>query len=367
MSILLVATATFVAPLPAQEPAPGPAWAAAVEAELVAQQRQDRIPGLSCVVAVRGELALRVGLGLADVENDVPASPQTVYRLASISKPITAVLAMQLVEQGKLDLDADVHTLVPAWPAKPWPVTTRQLLAHLGGVRHYLREAESTVHYATQTAGLACFAADPLLHEPGSKYHYSTYGYNLIAAVVEAQSGQPFAQVLRERIALPAAAPTLQDDDVRRIVRGRAQGYVRVGDTLQNSELMDASYKLGGGGLCASAEDLARFGVALLDGKLVAPATLQAMATRQRNTAGEDVDYGLGLRVDRVGDRPLWWHSGAQSRVSTMLLLLPQERVVVVVLCNLEKVRLQPLARRIAELVAPSPAAGAGEKPPEVR
>ena len=130
---------------------------------------------------------------------------------------------------------------------------------------------------------------------------------------------------------------------------------------------MDASYKLGGGGLCASAEDLARFGVALLDGKLVASATLQAMATRQRTMAGEEIDYGLGLRVDRVGDRPLWWHSGAQSRVSTMLLLLPQERVVVVVLCNLEKVRLQPLARRIAELVAPSPAAGAGEKPPEVR
>jgi CubicO group peptidase (beta-lactamase class C family) len=362
--LTLFAAATFVAAVPAQQTAPGPAWAAAVEAELVAQQRQDRIPGLSCAVAVRGELLLRLGLGLADVENDVPASPQTVYRLASISKPITAVLAMQLVEQGKLDLDADVHTLVPAWPAKPWPVTTRQLLAHLGGVRHYLREAESTVHYATQTAGLACFAADALLHEPGSKYHYSTYGYNLVAAVVEAQSGQPFAQVLRERIAVPAAAPTLQDDDVRRIVRGRAQGYVRVGDTLQNSELMDASYKLGGGGLCASAEDLARFCVALLDGKLVAPATLQAMATRQRTRSGEEVDYGLGLRVDRVGDRQLWWHSGAQSRVSTMLLLVPAERVAVVVLCNLEKVRLQPLARRIAELVAPLPAAAAGEKAP---
>lgn len=375
---LFVATAIFVAPVPAQEAVAVPTWAAAVEGELAAQQRQDRIPGLSCAVAVRGELAFRLGLGLADVENDVPATAQTVYRLASISKPVTAVLAMQLVERGQLDLDADVHSLVPSWPAKPWPVTTRQLLAHLGGVRHYLREAESTVHYATQTEGLVCFAADPLLHEPGSKYHYSTYGYNLVAAVVEARTGQAFAQVLHERIAVPAQAPTLQDDDVRRIVRGRAQGYVRVGDQLQNSELMDASYKLGGGGLCASAEDLARFGAALLDGKLIAPATLQAMATRQQTKAGEEIDYGLGLRVDRVGERQLWWHSGAQSRVSTMLLLLPAERVVVVVLSNLEKVRLQPLARRIAELVAPSPAAapvgkptGSGQPPasgqPEVR
>jgi len=339
--------------------AQAPTWVGAVEAELTKQLQQDKIPGLSCAIAVRGELLLRVGLGLADVENDVPATPQTVYRLASISKPITAVLAMQLAEQGQLDLDADVQALVPSWPAKPWPVTTRQLLAHLGGVRHYLREGESTVHYATQTEGLVCFAADPLLHQPGSKYHYSTYGYNLVAAVVEARTGVPFAQVLRQRIAEPAGATTLQDDDVRRIVRGRAQGYVRVGDVLQNSELMDASYKLGGGGLCASAEDLARFGVALLDGKLVAPATLQQMTTRQQTTtgerAGEAIDYGLGLRVEAQGARSLWWHSGAQSRVSTMLLLLPQERVVVVLLCNLEKVRLQPLARRLADLVAPPP------------
>lgn len=353
--------------------AQAPAWAGAVEAELTKQLQQDKIPGLSCAVAVRGELALRVGLGLADIENDVPATPQTVYRLASISKPITAVLAMQLAEQGQLDLDADVHALVPSWPAKPWPVTTRQLLAHLGGVRHYLREGESTVHYATQTEGLVCFAADPLLHQPGSKYHYSTYGYNLVAAVVEARTGVPFAQVLRQRIAEPAGASTLQDDDVRRVVRGRAQGYVRVGDVLQNSELMDASYKLGGGGLCASAEDLARFGVALLDGKLVAPATLQQMTTRQQTTTGErvgeEIDYGLGFRVEAQGARPLWWHSGAQSRVSTMLLLLPQERVVVVILCNLEKVRLQPLARRLADLVAPPPPAPlpASPQPVEVR
>ena len=334
-----------------------PAWADPVQQALAQQCRQDRIPGLSCVVAVRGELALRTGLGLADVENDVPATAQTVYRLASISKPITAVLAMQLVEQGKLDLDADVHTLVPQWPAKPWPVTTRQLLAHLGGVRHYRGEAESTVHYTTQAEGLVRFAADPLLHEPGTAYHYSTYGYNLIAAVVEAQAGAPFPQVLRERLAGPANAPSLQDDDVRRLIRGRAQGYVRNGDELQNSELMDGSYKLGGGGLCASAEDLARFGVALLDGKLVTPATLQAMWTNQRTNAGAEVEYGLGFRIARDGGRLCVTHGGAQSRVSTMLYLLPAERVVVVLLSNLEKVRLQPLAAQIARTVAPLPEA----------
>lgn len=349
--------------------AQSPAWAPAVEAELLQQQRTDRIPGLSCAIVLRGELVFRLGLGLADVENDVPATPQTVYRLASISKPVTAVLAMQLAERSELDLDADVHTLVPEWPAKPWPVTTRQLLAHLGGVRHYQGEAESTVHYATQREGLVRFAADPLLHEPGSRHHYSTYGYNLVAAVVESRTKKAFPTVLRERIAGPANAPSLQDDDVRRIVRGRAQGYVRKDDQLQNSELLDASYKLGGGGLCASAEDLARFGACLLDGTLLRKETLSTMWTRQRTTAGDEIDYGLGFRVDGAGERLRVWHSGAQARVSTMLLLLPTERIVVVVLCNLEQVRLQPLAFRLAELVARAGAAAptSTDNPVEVR
>ncbi len=352
MSLRFVAWSwTFVVALPAQTAEP--AWAPAAVAAIEQVMKDAAVPGLSCAIGVGAEMPFRRGFGLADVENEVAATAQTVYRLASISKPITAVLALQLAAKGELDLDADVTTLVREWPAKAWPVTTRQLLAHLGGVRHYRGEGESTRHYATQTEALARFAADPLLHEPGTAYHYSTYGYNLIAAVVEAKTGQPFATVVRERIAGPCNAPTLQDDDVRRVIRGRAQGYVRRDGVLENSELMDSSYKLGGGGLCSSAEDLVRFGQALLDGKLLPPAMLQAMFTPQRTRDGKELDYGLGVRVARRDGRLVVAHSGAQSRVSTMLLMLPETRVVVVLLCNLERVRLQPLAQQIANLAAP--------------
>lgn len=335
-------------------PTQQPAWVPAVQAAIEAQLQRDRIPGLSCAIGLRGEILYRAGFGLADIENDVPATPQTVYRLASISKPITAVLALQMAERGELDLDAPVHTLVPQWPEKAWPISTRQLLAHLGGVRHYQGETESTEHYARQTDSLPRFAADPLLHEPGTKYHYSTYGYNLVAAVVEARTGKSFAAVLRERIAEPAKAPTLQDDDSRRLIRGRAQGYVRQAEVTQNSQLMDSSYKLGGGGLCASAEDLVRFSQALLDGRLLNDASRTAMWTRQRTTGGDEVDYGLGCRPSRRDGRLVIEHSGAQARVSTMWYMLPESQVVVVLLCNLERVRLQPLAQQIAAMVAPA-------------
>ena len=342
-----------------QGDAPVSGWSDAVVAAIQQQMAADRIPGLSCAIGVGGAVAWQRGFGQADVENDVAATADTVYRLASISKPITAVAAMQLAEAGKLDLDRDVHGLVPGWPAKQWPVTTRQLLAHLGGVRHYRpREAESTFHYGTQTEALPRFAADPLLHEPGTKYHYSTYGYNLVAAVVEQVTGAPFAKVVQERIAAPSGAATLQVDDVRRLIKGRAQGYVFVGDELRNSELMDGSYKLGGGGLCCSAPDLVRVAQALLAGKLLQPASVATMwmpLPPRDATAGQPHDYGLGFRIAEVAGRRVVSHSGAQARVSTILYLLPEQGVVIALLCNLEKVRLQPLAVRIAELVVPPP------------
>jgi len=328
-----------------------PAWTSAATAAIEAELQRTGIPGLSAAIGVGGEIRFSQGFGKADLENDVAATPQTVYRLASISKPVTAVLAMQLAEQGKLDLDADVHTLVAQWPAKRWPVTTRQLLAHLGGVRHYAGEVESVRHYRTQTEALGHFANDPLRHEPGTRYLYSTYGYNLVAAVVEQATGQPFAEVVRERIAGPCGAPTLRDDDLRALIPGRAQGYVKVDRALQNSEPMDGSYKLGGGGLCSSAEDLVRFAQALLAGKLVSADTLARMWTPQQTSDGEPIDYALGFRVGTWQGRRIVGHSGAQSRVSTVLHILPDDGVVVVLLCNLERVKLQALAERLAGLV----------------
>jgi CubicO group peptidase (beta-lactamase class C family) len=349
LSALLLVTAsvrTQSAPPPVL-----PVWVADVTQAIEAEMQRAGIPGLSAAIGVAGEITFSRGFGKADLENDVDATAQTVYRLASISKPITAVLAMQLAQQGKLDLDADVHTLVAAWPAKPWPVTTRQLLSHLGGVRHYQGEAESVRHYRTQTEALAVFANDPLLHEPGTKYSYSTYGYNLVAAVIEHATGQPFAQVVHERIAVPCGAETLRDDDVRALIRGRAQGYVRVAGELQNSELMDGSYKFGGGGLCASAEDLVRFAQALQAGKLVSADTLLQMWTQQHTRAGEPIDYALGFRVGSRAGRRFVFHGGAQSRVSTVLYLLPDDGLVIVLFCNLEGVKLQSLAERLGDRV----------------
>ncbi|MEC7584096.1 MAG: serine hydrolase domain-containing protein [Planctomycetota bacterium] len=332
----------------AQEPAPLPAeMAAAVEAA----QESRGIPGISVAVALDGRLAYAEARGFIDLENKVPATWQSVYRLASISKVVTAVAVLQLVEQGKLDLDTPVGAYLDEWPEKRWPVTARQLLCHQAGVRHYKPgEGESTRHSRTQRAGLVRFRADPLLHEPGSKYLYSSFGFNLAAALVEVGSGQSFADYVAVAIAKPAGAETLQDDNVRRLIPHRAQGYIRRDGVLENSELMDGSYKLGGGGLCSNAVDLARFGIALLDGRLLSKKSLSAMTVGQVTTQGDSTNYGLGILVGGDSQKPQWWHGGAQSRVSSVMLLEPESSLVVVVLCNLERVRPLFLARQLAEL-----------------
>ncbi|MCB9872519.1 MAG: beta-lactamase family protein [Planctomycetes bacterium] len=323
---------------------------AAVEAQVNATMKRAGIPGLTVAIGRRGRLVYQRGFGFADLENRVAATELTVYRLASISKPITAVATMHLVEKGKLDLDREVQDYLADFPRKRWPLTTRHLLSHLGGVRHYRGgEVGSTKHYDTVRAGLAIFAADPLLHEPGTRFRYTTYGFNLAGAVAASAAGTRFDELLHKSVFEPAGMTATGVDDAARIIPHRAQGYARTRlGALRNARMVDTSNKLPGGGLCGTAGDLVRFGQALLDDKLVHPKTRTAMWTRAKTKDGKPVGYGLGFSI--LSAEPwLVGHSGGQPRVSTMLLIRPDDGVVVAVMCNLEGAPARRLARKISD------------------
>ena len=162
-------------------------------------------PGLSAAVALDGELIWSGASGLADIENGVPATAVSVYRIASISKPVAAAAVMQLVAQGALDLDAPIQEYFPAFPEKEHPVTVRHLLTHTSGIRHYNPgEMDMKDHFDTVEAGIDIFKDDPLLFEPGTEYSYSTYAYNMLAGAVESVSGLSFDDYLRQNIWGPA-------------------------------------------------------------------------------------------------------------------------------------------------------------------
>jgi serine beta-lactamase-like protein LACTB len=323
--------------------------------ELVRQEMaRQKIPGLSIAVAERGRLAWSAGFGLADIENRVPVKAETVFRLGSISKPITAVAAMQLWEEGKLDLDAPVQKYVPSFPEKPWPITPRQLLAHLGGIRHYntREEVDSTSHYTDSLAPLGVFRADPLVAEPGTGFHYTTFGYVLLGVVVESAAAVPFVEHLKARVFAPAAMETARDDHVYDLIPNRARGYaLRPDGSLRNANLADTSNKIAGGGMASTAVDLVKFALAVRANTLLKPATVSVMFTPQKTAGAETIRYGLGWYVDPVGGRPAAYHGGSQQGVHTFLVMLPRDGTVVALMCNLEGTSLSNLGQRLALLV----------------
>ena len=326
-----------------------------IEALVQAEMAKQKIPGMSVAVVSDRQVRWSAGFGTQDIENNVPAKAATVYRLGSISKPITAVAVMQLFERGKLDLDAPVQKYCPAFPEKQWPVTTRHLLGHLAGVRHYKSDEEfnSTRLYASVAEGLNMFKDEPLLQEPGTKYTYTTHGYSVLGCVVEGASGQKFTDFVGENVFKPAAMERARADSVADIIPNRAQGY-RITDkgVLTNSPLADNSYKIPGGGFVSTVEDLARFAVALQTDKLLKRETLELMYAPQKTKDGKETAYGLGWGVAKrpTGERAVG-HSGGQQRISTFLHMQPEQGLAVVIMSNLERARLGDLAQQIGDIV----------------
>jgi CubicO group peptidase (beta-lactamase class C family) len=224
----------------------------------------------------------------------------------------------------------------------------------MAGIRWYADgEMESTRHFATVAEGLAMFSDDPLAFEPGTAFLYSSYGYNLLGAAIEGASGLSYLDYVRRHVFEPAGMERAQADDVYVLIPNRARGYQKTSTgELRNSALADTSNKVPGGGLVGTAQDVARFAMALQGGVLLQKETLARMMTRQATRDGTLTGTGLGLFLgEREGVREAW-HTGGQPRVSTVLYMQPDRRAAVVLLTNLEGLGpvLLDLARQIASI-----------------
>ncbi|MGE0555072.1 MAG: serine hydrolase domain-containing protein [Gemmatimonadales bacterium] len=296
-------------------------------------------PGASVAVMRRGKVIWSEGFGFADLEQGVVATPLTRFRVGSVSKALTAAAIGALVEAGKLDLDAPVQRYVPSFPVKRWPITTRQLGGHLAGVRHYRDEGELVVnrHYPDVLSGLAIFADDSLRFEPGTRYSYSSYGFNLLSAVIESAAGEPYLAFMERRVFDAAGLLNTVADHVDSIVPNRARWYTRGpnGGGILNAPATDNSYKWAGGGLLSTTEDLVEFGDAMLHGRLLQPSTVRLLWTSQRLPDGSETGYGIGwgVRKDARG-RTVVSHSGGSVGGTAMLMIYPEQDLIIAVLVN---------------------------------
>ncbi len=337
----------------------------AIERAVASFMSANSIPGLSASVVLDGEPRWSEGFGMADLENSSPATSSTLFRLGSISKPISATAVLQLWERGKLDLDAPVQKYCPEFPQKEWPITTRELLGHLGGIRHYNPDGKGDVpedsarHFASMQESLQLFADDPLVAKPGTKFHYSTYGYTLVGCVLEGAASERFIDYVRENIFQPSGMEQTRDDDFFTVIPHHSRWYhIDKGGVVRNAGVLDSSYKIPGGGIISSADDMANFEAAIVADKLLKRSSRDLMWTSLKTADGKETGYGLGWGImDKFGLHILA-HTGGQQGTSTAFAVVPARSAGVVVLCNLDSVDVAQLAMQILRFALDLPENG---------
>jgi CubicO group peptidase (beta-lactamase class C family) len=316
----------------------------------------EHIPGLT-IGFQKDDFVWVEGFGFADLENQVPAGESSAYRLASNTKSMVAVAVLQLAEQGKIDLDAEVQTYVPYFPRGPWMVTVRQLLGHLGGISHYQDyDAEGHIkeHKRTRDA-LAIFADFEPVARPGTSFVYSSYGYNLAGAVVEAAARQPFAEYMQQHLWQPLGMNDTVIDLPDPIIANRVSGYRLVDGELVNSEYVDISSRFAAGGTRSTVPDLLAYAEGLRSTKVLSQESLELLYSSLSTRTGHFTDYALGWVVTPVNGYFVAMHTGGQPETRTILIRFPQQALAIAMAYNFEGGNLRFIASRVAQILLDMP------------
>ena len=322
------------------------------EVDALMSRYDGAVPGASLLVIREGELVVRRGYGLSDVEHGIEAGPTTNYRLASVTKQFTAAAILLLAEDGKLTLDDRLRHWLPSLPAADDAITLRHLLTHTSGLIDYedVMPDDTTEQLRDADVLRLLESQDRTYFKPGSDYRYSNSGYALLALIVERASGKSFQDFLHERIFLPLGMhDTLAYVHDGPEVAHRAYGYSEIGGRWMRTDQSPTSAVLGDGGIYSSVEDLARWDAALYDDRLLGDASRRLMFTGHVATDDPLVRYGFGWRIS--GET--LWHSGETIGFRNVIVRYPQQRLTVIVLCNRDDPEPYATAKAIANLYLP--------------
>jgi CubicO group peptidase (beta-lactamase class C family)/tetratricopeptide (TPR) repeat protein len=298
----------------------------------------DDVPALSIGFYKDGYIWAE-GFGFADLENQVPAKAESAYRLASVTKPMTAIGVFALVEAGKIDLDAEVQEYVPYFPKKEYPVTVRLVLGHLGGISHY-RDYDAEGHFKDHMdtrEAIAVFEDFDLVAEPGTRYQYSSYGYNLLGAVIEGASGKPYGEYMREVLWGPFGMDATVMDDPFELIPNRVTGYQPGPDGgVIRSEFVDISSRFAAGGTRSTVIDLLKFARGLDRNNVLSAQTTDTMFTSMQTSDGHFTGYGMGWSTDPVNGRFRVGHTGGQAETRTYFAYFPSDHFAIAAAVNFE-------------------------------
>lgn len=324
----------------------------------------ENLPGLSLAVAREGEIVWAEGFGWADIDRHTPVTPDTRFRLGSVSKTVTAAGAAVLHDQGRLDLDAPVQRYVPAYPQKPWPVTTRQLMGDIAGV-HRIRGDNNDLlpgrHCTNLQEALAIVADEPLLFRPGTQYRFAFYGWLLVTAAVEGAAMQPFATFMAREVFAPLrmTRTALEGTDELRDTTSFYGPRVMLNTALGLDAATGADYScyFGAGAFLSTPSDLVRLGSAMIKPGLLRAETLATFTSPLRLESGESTGFALGWRVEEAllagASRRILIHRATPVGGTVTLMLVPELGLVVAAVSNASQARgMAPLGLTVAAAFA---------------
>ncbi|HWT01253.1 MAG TPA: serine hydrolase domain-containing protein [Pyrinomonadaceae bacterium] len=313
----------------------GPAAADAVDDFVTSQMQKRHIPGLSLAVVKDGKVVKMRGYGLASVELGVPATEESVYQLASMTKSFTATAVMMLVEEGKLGLDDKISQHLGGLRADWGEVTIRHLLTHTSGVPgEALPWSMDTVgKFYPRDEYLKLIVNAPLQFAPGTRFVYGNSDYYLLAAIIEKAGGKPYGEFLSERIFKPLGMTATRVNDPWEVVKNRVNAY-GWDNKLVAPLTFHPSQAVGSGNLLSSVSDLVKFEAALGAGRLLKKSSLEQMWTPARLKGGEETSYGLGWTVFNFRGHKIIGHGGNTIGFASQLSRF-DDGTSVILLCNM--------------------------------
>jgi D-alanyl-D-alanine carboxypeptidase len=341
-------TPTASAPIPAAYQK----LAAALDSIARAAVAKGPIPGMSIAVVKGNTPLLMKGYGYADLENDVPATVGTVYRIGSITKQFTAAAIMRLVEQQKLSLEDPLTKFFPDYPVRGNTVTVHELLNHTSGIHSYTsmgpRWQRRMRDDMEPDSMIAFFRDEPFDFAPGTQWRYDNSGYFLLGRIIEKTSGRTYAEYVRDELFQPLGLTGTHYCDLSPIIKRRAQGYGRAKDAWTNAAPLSMTQPYAAGSLCSTVGDLVAWTRALHAGRVVKPSSLTRMTTPDKLVDGKPLDYGFGLLTGSLNGHRLIGHGGGINGFATYLGYYPQDTLTVVVLTNTESGNPDAVARSLS-------------------
>jgi CubicO group peptidase (beta-lactamase class C family) len=345
--IRLLLASSLCAPLSAS-----PARADRVDDYVREQMHLRHVPGLALAVVRDGHVIKESGYGLASVELDVPVSPSTVFEIGSISKQITATAVMMLVEEGKLSLDDPISKYIAESPASWRGVSVRHLLTHTSGLKNYNGLPGFELREHLKRAELVKrIGAYPQSFAPGEAHSYGNINFSLLGHVIEQVSGKSYWQLVSERIFKPLGMTATRDRDPHEVIKNRAQGY-----EWQDGRLVGRDYDLtdvfSAGAIVSTVQDLEKWEAGFRT--LLKPSSIEQMWTPVRLNSGMTYPYGFGWRIETLRGHPVRGHGGQTSGFTSSIALYPEDRMAVIVLCNIGTVGVAShIGQAIAKLQVP--------------